>query len=76
MELNVQDDKKLVEVWLTNQERDNLALRERLRPLCKRYKNEGYLVAVFYSGKENLYDQTLELLRYNRRRAAQREPER
>lgn len=41
------------------------------------YKRRGYLVAVFQSGKQDLYRQTSDLLLYNRKRiqelAVQRE---
>lgn len=43
------------------------------------YKRQGYLVAVFQSGKQDLYRQTSDLLLYNRKRiqelAVQREKE-
>ena len=32
------------------------------------YKRRGYLVAVFQSGKQDLYRQTSDLLLYNRKR--------
>lgn len=32
------------------------------------YKRRGYLVAVFQSGEQNLYQQTSDLLIYNRKR--------
>lgn len=75
MEINVRDSSKIVEVWLTKAERQDEVLREKLKPLYHKYKDQNYLVAVFQSGDEGLYDLTHDLLRYNRRRTAQREVE-
>ena len=51
MEINVRDDSKLVEIWLTNAEKRNAELRENLKPLYQEYKAKNYLVAVFESGE-------------------------
>ncbi len=68
-----------MEVWLTRQERENEAVQRELQPMYQDYKRQGYLVAVFQSGEQNLYQQTSDLLRYNRKRiqelAVQREKE-
>lgn len=72
MQMNVRDDRKTVEIWLTRSERDNPGLRESLKPLYRQYKEKHYLVALFLSGEEELYRQTRDLLLYNRRRAAER----
>ena len=73
MEICVRDDSRMVEVWLTREENEDGQLRESLKPLYQRYKAQKYLVSVFLSGKEDLYDLTLDLLRNNRRWAAQQE---
>lgn len=57
-----------MEVWLTRQERDNEAVQRELKPMYQDYKHRGYLVAVFQSGEQNLYQQTSDLLIYNRKR--------
>ena len=75
MEINVRDGSKLVEVWLTNTEKRDAELRERLKPLYQEYKGKDYLVAVFESGEQNLTDLTSSLLCDHRRRTAQREVE-
>ena len=46
LEINVRDDNKLVEVWMTNVEQQDHALREKLKPLYQEYKRKKYLVAV------------------------------
>lgn len=73
LEIHIRDDQKLVEIWLNRREREDLELRNRLKPLCQKYHAQKYLVAVFQSGEEPLYDGTRELLLYNRRRQAERE---
>lgn len=73
MEMNVRDDKKLVEIWLTNAEKIDPVLREGLKEIYAKYKAKKYMVAVFESGKGNLYENMRDLLLYNRRRSAERE---
>lgn len=68
MEINVRDDKKTVDIWLTNAEKNDPALREDLNDIYKKYKEMKYLVAVFESGEKDLYQGTLDLLAYNKRR--------
>ena len=73
MEMNVRDDKQLVEIWLTNAEKKDLALREGLKDIYDKYEKKKYLVAVFESGEKDLYQGTLDLLAYNKRRCAELE---
>ena len=73
MRMEVKEQSKIVEFWLTRAERDDPAFRETLRPICQQYKAQKYLVAVFLSGEEDLYQQTRDLLLYNRRRQAEKE---
>lgn len=74
--INVSDDIKTVEVWLTQEEKRNAALREQLKPLYQEYKEKKYLVAVFESGSQDIWKETGALLCYNRKRIAQMEEER
>lgn len=68
----IQDDaKKLVQVWLTRQEGENSAVQERLQPMYAQWKQQKYMVAVFHSGQEDLKENTLALLAYNKRRSAE-----
>lgn len=73
LELNIRDDKGLVEIWLTNAEKKDFALRERLKDIYAKYKKKKYLVAVFESGEKDLYQGARDLLAYNKRRCAQLE---
>lgn len=73
LEINVHDDRKIVEIWLSHSEQADAALREQLRPIYQEYNGKKYTVAVFQSGTEDLYEQTYQLLLYNRNRAAELE---
>ncbi len=72
MELNVHDNTRIVEVWLTNAEKNDPAVQARLNDLCAKYMEKKFTVAVFHSGGGDLYQNTRELLAYNKRRCAQR----
>lgn len=71
--MEIREQSKIVELWLTREERDDPAFRESLKPIYQQYKDQKYLVAVFLSGEEDLYQQTRDLLLYNRRRQAEKE---
>ncbi|WP_298033460.1 hypothetical protein [uncultured Dysosmobacter sp.] len=75
MEIYVRDENKIVEIWLTNVDKRDEAVQEKLRPLYQAYKQKNYLVAVFQSGGQNLADATSDLLCYNRKCIAQAEVE-
>lgn len=49
------------------------AFQSALKPLFQQYKAQNYLVAVFLSGEADLYQQTRDLLLYNRRRLAEQD---
>ena len=73
LEINVRDDRKIVEVWLTNQEKQDESLKERLKDLYQQYREKKYIVAVYMSGDLNLTEETSALLCHNRKRLAERE---
>ena len=73
MELNVNEQKKRVTIWLTHAESEDPELRESLKPIYQEYKAKKYLVAVFASGTEDLQGLTGELLRYNQIRLCELE---
>ena len=73
MRMEVKDDSKIVELWLTREEKEDAVFRESLKPLYQQYKAQNYLVAVFLSGEADLYQQTRDLLLYNQRRLAEKE---
>lgn len=71
MELKVHDNTKIVEVWMTNAEKNDPAVQARLKELYAKYKEKKYTVAVFHSGGDDLYQSTRELLAYNKRKCAE-----
>ncbi len=58
---------------MTNEERRDQALQERLKPLYQEWDAREYLVAVFLSGGKDLEQQTSGLLCYNKKRIAELE---
>ena len=64
--VEVKEQEKRVNIWLTRAESGDEQLRKSLKPLYREYKAKRFLVAVFVSGSEDLEELTLELLRYNR----------
>ena len=67
MEIIVQEEKKIVEVWLTKEEKTDAKLRESLKPLYKKYHVQKYMVAVFLSGNGDLEQGTRDLLIHNKK---------
>lgn len=76
MEINVKDEKRMVEIWLSNAEKRDPVSRESLKDIYDKFKKKKYLVAVFESGEKDLYQGTLDLLAYNKRRCAELEVQR
>ena len=66
MEINILKERRLVEIWLTNAEKDDASVHERLRPLYQAYQKKKYGV----TGSGNLYQSTRDLLVRNKRRMA------
>lgn len=75
MEINVDDEKKIVEFWLSQGEQNDTVLMESLKPQYRKYTEKKYLVAIFRSGTRDLCEATADLLCYNRKRLAQRQVE-
>ena len=66
MEINVNENKKIVEVWLSNEEKNNNVIKEKLKELYDKYKKTKYIVAVYESGSADLLSGTKSLLSQNR----------
>ena len=73
MEISINDERRTVEVWLSNEEKTDPAVRQRPKPLYAEYAEKKYTVAVFMSGSQDLYSMTSALLCYNRKRIAELE---
>ncbi|MDE6934514.1 MAG: hypothetical protein K2P26_02775 [Oscillospiraceae bacterium] len=72
MEINKHEDLGLVDIWLSREDQASQEVQERLREVYRRCAEEKYTVAVFCSGQLDLVEETSALLRYNRRRSAER----
>ena len=66
MEINPHQESKLVDIWLSHEDQSSQDIQERLRNIYRRCAEEKYTVAVFYSGHQDLAEETGALLRYNR----------
>lgn len=66
--MEVREQSRTVELWLTQEEKNDPAFREGLKPIYETYRAQHYLVAVFLPGEGDLYQQTRDLLAYNRRK--------
>ncbi len=73
MEINVRDDRKIVEVWLTNQEKKDKNLQKQMENLYQQYSQKKYFVVTYMSGNQDLVEETSALLCYNRKRLAEQE---
>ncbi len=62
----VNDDNKIVEIWLTNADKKNLTIQNNLKLLSNEYKQQNFNVAVYESGKNDLFNNTASLLLHNR----------
>lgn len=72
MQTKIHEPTQIVEVMLTHAEQADEAVKKQLKELYAQYKGTKYTVAVFLSGKRDLYEDTRDLLLFNRRRAAER----
>ena len=75
MDLNVRNDSKIVEIWLTKAEKQDAKLQKELKLVYESFHEVGYTVATFLSGDQDLVDTTSDLVCYNRKRIAQLEVE-
>ena len=66
MEVTQDNDSRITSVWLTNAEKQDIAVRRELKGLCERNKERKYKTAVFLSGGRDLLDCTQSLLLHNR----------
>lgn len=66
MRIDVLEDKKRVEVWVGNNEKESDYVKLSLENLFKKYTSEKFLVSVFYSGSRDLFKNTEELILHNK----------
>ena len=75
MEINRNEESRIISVWLTNADQQNEEIQNWLKGKYPVWKKQGYLTVVYKSGHEDLYENTLALLRHNRRLSARKEVE-
>ena len=71
MEIERNEEKKIISSWLAKAEFQNEDLKCHLKAMYPKWKKGKYLVAVYHSGKEDLFESTLALLAYNKKRCAE-----
>ena len=71
MEIERNEEKKIISVWLSKAESRDEDLQRRLKSIYPKWKKEKYLVAVYHSGTEDLYSSTLDLQVYYKKRCAE-----
>lgn len=75
MEIICDENKKVIEIWLTKTEAADETLQSHLRPFYKKWKEKKYITCVYRSGNRDLQEQTAALLLHNRDYFAQKEVE-
>lgn len=71
--MNTLDDMKIVQIWLTNAEKNDPEVAEKLRPLYAENKSRGYMTVVYKSGGQDMKEGMRDLLVYNKRKLAELE---
>lgn len=71
--ISVNDTSKIVSLWFANDDPPTESLPEEIRKICDDYRKRKYMIAIFRSGKENLFGNTFALLKHNRQLAAEKE---
>lgn len=75
MEIEQDDGRRCVYIWLTKKESEDQDLKTRLQPMYAHWHEKRYMVAVFHSGVQDLKCNVGNLLVYNRKVLAQRDLE-
>ena len=73
MEIDLYENGKVAAVWLSNAEKEDPGLRKNLKQLYGDYKRQGILAVEYRSGQGEVRQDLLSLLRYNRKRWAEKE---
>ena len=75
MEIIKNEDARVIEIWLTKLDQQDADCMNLLEPLFKKWNEEKYLPVIYRSGYDDLYDNTLTLLKHNRKVFIRREVE-
>ena len=73
MEIEVKQNEGFVTIWLTNDDQKNETLQSWLKEQYPLWRAQKLTPVVYHSGHGDLYENTLALLKHNRRLSAQRE---
>ena len=71
--VRVNDVSRIVSLWFSGEEPDTEHLPENVRTMCDEYRAQKYMIVTFRSGKEDLFENTLAVLKYNRKLTAENE---
>lgn len=69
MEVIVDESCKLAEIWLTQTDSRDEHMEQRLKNLCREFKEKKYRAVVYRSGKGDLECLTAALVRKNYRKS-------
>lgn len=70
---NTLEDKRIVQIWLTNAEQNDPSVIAALKPIYAKNKSQGYQTVVYKSGHQDLKEGIRDLLLYNKHRLAELE---
>ncbi len=65
MEICIDEQDKIIEVWLTRSEANNMDIRNELQAKITECKRNKYLVCIYESGDRDLEDDIKALLNHN-----------
>lgn len=69
MEINIDNNTKIVEIWLRNDEKRNIQFQESCRQIYANYRTQKYTIAVFESGTYGLSESIKNLIKQNQKLA-------
>ncbi len=67
------DSSKIVSLWFAGDENGAEHLPDEVRTMCDEYRARKYMITAFYSGKEDLFENTIAILKHNRKLSAENE---
>lgn len=66
MQISIDNKVKYISVWLTHQDMDNPDTECEIKKIIEDYRSKKYKVVVFKSGNRDLFECTVDLLKYNK----------
>ena len=76
MKFVLDEEHKFAEFWLTNADQDNPEIETYINKQIPALREKGYLPVIYRSGKEDLYEMKLALLKSNFKHSIRKEIER